>query len=45
MERARIEVKLTHAQVLRAEQLGAVLWPFEKLDIGEISRHLLFEHM
>ena len=45
MERARIEVKLTHAQVLRAVELGAVLWPTEKLDISEISRRLLLEHM
>jgi hypothetical protein len=33
------------AQCLRCEQLGEKLWPQETLDVAEISRRLLLEHL
>ena len=41
----RVEVKLTVNQALRTEWLGQCLWPDEKLDIAEVSRRLLLEHL
>jgi hypothetical protein len=38
-------VRLTPAQALRVERLAGCLWPTEKLDVGEISRRLLLEHL
>jgi hypothetical protein len=43
--RQQVVVRLTTAQVLRAERLGQCLWPTEKLDVGEIGRRLLLEHL
>ena len=36
---------ITPAQTLRMERAGECLWPTEELDIGEISRRLLLEHL
>jgi hypothetical protein len=43
--RQRVVVKLTMHQALRCEKLATYLWPQEKLDVGEISRRLLREHL
>ena len=43
--RQPLVVRLTPAQALRMERMGECLWPTEKLDIGEISRRLLLEHL
>jgi hypothetical protein len=45
MARQQVMVRLKSAQALRVEKLGECLWPTEKLDIGEISRRLLLEHL
>jgi hypothetical protein len=45
MARQRVMVRLTEAQALRCEKLATYLWPQEKLDVGEISRRLLLEHL
>jgi len=33
-------VRLTVAQRLRMEEMGATLWPTEKLSAGEVTRRL-----
>jgi len=43
--RQRVVVKLTMHQALRCEKPATYLWPQEKLDVGEISRRLLLEHL
>jgi hypothetical protein len=45
MARQPVVVRLTMAQALRCEKLATYLWPQEKLDVGEISRRLLLEHL
>ena len=45
MTRQQVMVRLKSAQALQVEKLGESLWPTEKLDIGEISRRLLLEHL
>ena len=45
MTRQQVMVRPKSAQVLQVEKLGECLWPTEKLDIGEISRRLLLEHL
>jgi hypothetical protein len=40
-----IIVRLTTHQALRCEKLATYLWPEERLDVGEISRRLLLEHL
>jgi hypothetical protein len=45
MARQQVMVRLRSAQALRVEKLVECLWPTEKLDIGEISRRLLSEHL
>jgi hypothetical protein len=40
-----IIVRLTPAQALRCEKLATYLWPTEKLEVSEISRRLLLEHL
>jgi hypothetical protein len=44
-QRQQVVIRLTMAQCLRCEQLGTCLWPAEKLDVAEISRRLLLEHL
>jgi hypothetical protein len=43
--RQPITVRLTVAQALRCEKLATYLWTQEKLDVGEIIRRLLLEHL
>ena len=43
--RQRVVVKLTMHQALRCEKLATYLSPEENLDVGEISRRLLLEHL
>jgi hypothetical protein len=38
-------IRLTVAQALRCEKLASYLWPQEKLNVEEISRRLLLEHL
>jgi len=38
-------VRLTVAQALCCEKLATYLRPQEKVDVGEISRRLLLEHL
>jgi hypothetical protein len=45
MARQQVMVRLKSAQALRVEKLGEYLWPTENLDIGEIGRRLLLEHL
>jgi hypothetical protein len=45
MARQVIAVRLTPAQALRVERLAGCLWPNEKLNVEEISRLLLPEHL
>ena len=45
MARQPVTVRLKTAQILRAERRATVLWPQERLDIGEISRWLWLEHL
>ena len=45
MTRQQVMVRPKSAQALQVEKLGECLRPTEKLDIGEISRRLLLEHL
>ena len=45
MTRQQVMVRPKSAQAPQVEKLGECLWPTEKLDIGEISRRLLLEHL
>ena len=45
MTRQQVMVRPKSAQALQVEKLGECLWPTEKLDIGEISRRRLLEHL
>ena len=38
--RQPVTVRLTVAQRLRMEEMGATLWPTEKLSAGEVTRRL-----
>jgi hypothetical protein len=45
MKRQCVTVRLSVAQVLRLERLGESLWPGEQLELGEVIRRLVLEHM
>jgi hypothetical protein len=40
-----ITLRLTSHQAERCAKLATYLWPEERLDVSEISRRLLLEHL